>query len=237
MADNNEVIKALGQVPELVEKTERVLEDSDKKFRILAEATQKRMQAEIPSSEIEKVYEAAAAAVSRTSCPMPDTSVLSRQIADEVRGELAKDIDTHVSDTVSSTIAKTKVKTETVHTFLPSWEIAKMAEEKTRKLNAILAAVCGTMFIWVIVGLFAYFNSEEYWGRQYWGIYSSKYITEAEKKAIHDNASTYSIVPKEFYSNKSLAKSKIRRNKEILSLREAEVKKNKGKFSTKTPIE
>ena len=121
------------------------------------------------------------------------------------------------SDTVSSTIAKTKVKTETIHTFLALWEIAKMAEEKTRTFNAVLATACGMMLIWVIVGLFAYFNIEEYWGRQYWGIYSSKYITEAEKKAIHDNASTYSIVPKEFYSNKSLAKSKIRRNKEILS--------------------
>lgn len=38
-------------------------------------------------------------------------------------------------------------------------------------------------------------------------------------------------------SDEELAKSKIRRNKEILSLREAEAKKNKGKFSTKTPIE
>lgn len=237
MTENNEIIKALGQVPELVEKTERVLEDSDKKFRILAEATQKRMQAEIPSSEIEKVSNAAANAVSRTSCPMPDTSILSKQIAGEVRNELAKDIDTHVSDTVSSTIAKTKVTTETVHTFLAPWEIAKMAEEKTRTFNAVLATACGMMLILVIAGLFAFFNSEEYWGRQYWGIYSSKYITEAERKAIHDNASTYSIVPKEFYSNKNLAKSKIRRNKEIIRLREAQAKKNKGNYTPQIPIE
>lgn len=220
---------SLRRIPELIETNENLNSIMKDFLSTVPEMLGKHCEAVISDEELAKIR--------HTRCAMPDTSTLSKQIAGEVRNELVKDIDTHVSDTVSSTIAKAKVKTETVHTFLPSWEIAKMAEEKTRKLNAILAAVCGTMFIWVIVGLFAYFNSEEYWGRQYWGIYSSKYITEAERKVIHDNASTYSIVPKEFYSNKSLAKSKIRRNKEILSLREVEAKKNKGKFSTKTPIE
>lgn len=202
---------SLRRIPELIETNENLNSIMKDFLSNATEMLSKHSEAIISEEELAKIR--------HTRCAMPDTSVLSRQIADEVRNELSKDIDTHISDTVSSTIAKTKVKTETVHTFLAPWEIAKMAEEKTRTFNTVLATACGMMLILVIAGLFAFFNSEEYWGRQYWGIYSSKYITEAERNVIHDNASTYSIVPKEFYSNKSLAKSKIRRNKEILSLR------------------
>lgn len=220
---------SLRRIPELIETNENLNSIMKDFLSTAPEMLSKHCEAVISDAELAKIRQ--------TRCAMPDTSVLSKQIADEVRSELAKDIDSHVSDTVSSTIAKTKVKTETVHTILSPWEIAKMAEEKTKKFNSFLTVACVTILLCGVVGLFKYFNSKEYWGRQYWEIYSSKYITEAERNVIHDNASTYSIVPKEFYLNKSLAKSKIRRNKEILSLREAEAKKNKGKFSTKTPIE
>ena len=50
---------------------------------------------------------------------------------------------------------------------------------------------------------------------------------------------TYSVafLPQEFDRNPALVKQKIKRNKQILLQRETEAKVNKGKFSTKVPLE
>lgn len=67
--DNNEITKALGQVPELVKAIKTLIEDNARKDGIITKALQVRPQAEIPQSEIEKV----AHGVAKTPCALPDT--------------------------------------------------------------------------------------------------------------------------------------------------------------------
>lgn len=237
MADNNEVIKALGQVPELVEKTERVLEDSDKKFRILAEATQKRMQAEIPSSEIEKVSEAVAAAVSRTRCATPDTDEVSRLVAGNITKFLTESMKSVTIEAVKEAVEGTPVKVEHHHTHTTLKYMCQMAEETLR--NWILGLAIYSIilsFAGILIGV-SYLNSDKYLGAKYTEIYFSKYTTDAERKMLDANTYTVGFMPREFDKTPKLVKQKIKRNQQILSQREAEAKANKGKFSTKVPLE
>lgn len=237
MADNNEVIKALGQVPELVEKTERVLEDSDKKFRILAEATQKRMQAEIPSFEIEKVSNAAANAVSRTRCATPDTDEVSRLVAGNITKFLTESVKSVTIEAVKEAVEGTPVKVEHHHTHTTLRYMCQMAEKTLS--NWILALLIYSLFLTftgILIG-YTYFNGENYISEQYAKIYFSKYTTDAERNMLDANTYTVGFMPREFGKTPKLVKQKIKRNQQILSQREAEAKANKGKFSTTVPLE
>lgn len=237
MTENNEIIKALGQVPELVEKTERVLEDSDKKFRILAEATQKRIQAEIPSSEIEKVSNAAAAAVSRTRCTTPDTNEVSRLVAGNIARFLTESVKSVTTEAVKAAVEGTPVKVEHVHTHTTLKEMSEMVEKKL--FNCIIGFAIYS-FILTFAGIlfaYSYFNSKYYLGEQYTEIYCSKYTTDTERKMFKADTDTIVIIPREFDNAPKLVKQKIKRNKQILKQRKAEANANKGKFSTKILLE
>ena len=237
MTENNEVIKALGQVPELVEKTKRVLEDSDKKFRILAEATQKRMQAEIPSSEIEKISNIVAATVSRTKCARPDTDEVSRLVAGNIMTTLTESVRAMTIDAVKAAVADTPIKVEHNHTHTTLTYMCQMAEETLR--NWILGLAIYSIilsFAGILIGCFFY-NGEKNLGSEYAEIYYSKYTTDEEREMLKANTYTVGFMPKEFDSTPKLVKQKIKRNKQILKARQYEAERNKGKYSTKVSLE
>ena len=237
MADNNEIIKALGQVPELVEKTERVLEDSDKKFRILAEATQKRMQAEIPSSEIEKVSDAAATAVSRTRCAAPDTNEVSRIVAGNITRFLTESVKSVATEAVKEAVEGTPVKIEHHHTHTTLRYMCQMAETTLRNWIIGLAIYSFILsFAAILIG-YTYFNGDKCLGEQYTEIYLSKYTTDAERKMLIKDTYTVAFIPKEFSKTPQLVKQKIKHNQQIIRQREMEANANKGKFSTDVKLE
>ena len=88
---------SLRRIPELIETNENLNSIMKDFLSTVPEMLGKHCEAVISDEELAKIR--------HTRCAMPDTSTLSKQIAGEVRNELVKDIDTHVSDTVSSTIA------------------------------------------------------------------------------------------------------------------------------------
>ena len=237
MTENNEVIKALGQVPELVEKTKRVLEDSDKKFRILAEATQKRMQAEIPSSEIEKISNIVAATVSRTKCARPDTDEVSRLVAGNIMTTLTESVMAMTIDAVKAAVADTPIKVEHNHTHTTLTYMCQMAEKTLRNWILGLAIYSIVLsFVGILIGV-SYLNSDKYLGAKYAEIYFSKYTTDAERKMLDANTYMVGFLPREFDKTPKLVKQKIKRNQQILSQREMEAKAKKGKYSTIVPLE
>lgn len=237
MADNNEVIKALGQVPELVEKTERVLEDSDKKFRILAEAFQKRMQAEIPSSEVDKVANAAVAAVNRTKCASPNTDEVSRLVAENIARAMNDSVKSIITEAAKEAIDGMSLKVEHFHTHTTLKYMCQFAETKIRNLIVCLATYSLILSIIGIFAIYKYTNSDKYLGAQYAEIYFSKYTTASEQKMLNANTYTVGFMPQEFNRNPELVKQKIKNNLQIIKQREAEARANKGKFLTKIPLE
>lgn len=236
MADN-EIIKALGQVPDLVETVKTVLAEIEKKFGILSEVVQKRVQATIPENELEKVSDRVSTTVSRTRCATPDVSDVSRCVADEIIKNISTVTTNVVTEATKSAIDGMQLKVEHHHTHTTLGYMCQMAEKTLR--NWILGLAIYSCIITIIGGIIAcsFFNGGKYLSEQYAKIYFSDYTTEAERKMLNANIYTVTFLPKEFDRNPALVKQKIKRNKQILLQRETEAKANKGKFSTKIPLE
>lgn len=237
MAENNELISALANVPELVKTTKIVLEDTEKKYKILAEAVQKRMQAEIPSSEIEKISGAASTAVSRTKCASPDVAEAGQLIAAEAAKAITDIIKPVAIEAVKAAVADTPVIVKHQHTHTTLGQMCQMAEKTIH--NWIVGLAIYSIILTLAGGVATYFilNGEKHVGTEYADIYFSKYTTAAERKMLNNNMYIVSFLPQEFSNTPGLVKQKIKRNKQILAQRKAEAAANKGKYSTKVALE
>ena len=72
------------------------------------------------------------------------------------------------------------------------------------------------------------YNSEAYWGRQYYEVYSSPYLTDKEREKISRDVHTIAILPNEFDKDPKRVKEQIKKNRGILKERKKEAKKDKG---------
>ena len=235
MIENNEIAKALGQVPELVARTDTLIEDNARKDEIIGRLLQNRMKAEIPDSEVEKVVHAASTAVARTRCATPDISGVSAQVADGVMGIIKANIRDEVSEAIRNTAEDIPVNV--VHTHTTLREMAHMAEEKLRIACRIVQAI--NIILLVIVGILAigHYTSEEYFGQRYAEIAASKYTTKEERDDMVSVAYPISFLPKEYQKTPSVVRQRIRRNEQIIRQRRKEARANKGNHSTKIPLE
>lgn len=234
---NNEYIKALGQIPELVEATKLVLADNDKRFAFLAEAVQKRIKAEIPASEINKVSTAVSASVSNTRCIMPDVSAVSQEIAERSLAEMMSIIRRITIKTVQDAVKDTPITVKHIHTHTTLKEMTQLAQEKTQRWLFALLITCSILTASSVFFAHLYFNSEMYLGQQYAEICFSKYTTLDESKLLREGCYGISFLPQEYDKNLHLLKQRINRNRQILKAREVEAKANKGKFSKKNALE
>lgn len=233
--ENNEIAKALGQVPELVARTDTLIEDNARKDEIIGKLLQNRMKAEIPASEVEKVVHAATTAVARTRCATPDISGVSAQVADGVMGIIKANIRDEVSEAIRNTAEDIPVNV--VHTHTALREMANMAEEKLRLACRIVQVI--NIILLVIIGILKIgrYTSEVYYGHRYVKIVSSKYTTKEEKDNMMSDAYSISILPKEYLKTPSIVRQRIRRNEQVIRQRKEEARANKGHYATKIPLE
>lgn len=236
METNNEVIKALGQIPELIETNKTVIIESEKKYNLLATTLQKPRQLAIPEAEVNKIMSATVSAVRNTKCAAPDVSEMSRYAAKDIVEKIHTDIRSEITSAVKAAIADVPVKVEHHHTHTTLRYMCEMAEETLRNWILALAIYAGILTLVGIVSACSYFNGDKYLGAQYVDIYLSKYTTDAERKMLDDNVYTVGFMPIEFNKTPKLVKQKIKRNRQILEQRKAEANANKGKFSTKVPL-
>lgn len=237
MAENNELIKALGQVPDLVEISNRILEENDKKFSILAEHLKRRNEAIIPENEIKKIAKEVEATIENTPCATPDIDDASRLIANRTLSIMQGEVKATIRSTIAETIKSTPVKLEHVHSHTTLKEICEMAETKLRDILIFFMATSLTLTL-ILGGIaLSYLNSEVFLGKQYREIYTSKYITQTEKNNLGQGCYSVYFLPKEFSESPKIVKQQIRRNYEIIKQRKKEAKLNNGKFSTDIKIE
>ncbi len=74
------------------------------------------------------------------------------------------------------------------------------------------------------VSAIVHYNSANYWGKQYYEIYSSPYLTKKEKEKISRNVHTIAILPNEFEKDPKRVKEQIKKSKAILKERKKEAK-------------
>ncbi|MBR0531007.1 MAG: hypothetical protein IJJ96_00205 [Bacteroidales bacterium] len=233
--ENNEIAKALGQVPELVARTDTLIEDNARKDEIIGRLLQSRMKAEIPDSEVEKVVHAASTAVARTRCATPDAVGIGSEVASFIKEDIRDSLHDVVVNTVRESIKDIPV--EHIHTHTTLRQLTKMAEEKLNNWIEGLAIACASLFIMMISLFLGYINSEEYLGSRYVNVINSKYITTDETKALMKGTYYVGIMPKEYSKNRRIIRQRIRRNEEILRQRRKEARANKGNYSTTIPLE
>lgn len=225
--EKNQLISALSQVPELVEQTKTLHGD----VVILAEGLKNRVQAEIPEDEIHKASERIAARVSNTKCALPDTEMISRDIA----GQVASAVHSSVTEAVKEAIDETPVRHEHYHTT--GLELMKHADETMRRRMCLALAALAAACIMGFIVLYSHFNSEEHLGKEYAEICFSRYATAAEKEALTEDCYSVAFLPKDLSSNKALLKQRIKQNRKIIKQRKQEAGADDGKFSIETTLE
>ena len=224
--ENNQLLSALSKVPELVEQSKANRDD----IVLLAEGLKKRMQAEIPDIEIQRLCEKVAERVSKTKCATPDTAEISRDVAKEV-ADLVHPL---VTEATKDAIASTPLRHEHYHTT--AIEMMKYADEKVRRVAYISLAALMSVCLIGAIALYSHINSKLYLGKEYAEVYFSEYVTDSERQALGESCYSISFIPKELSSNKALLKQRINQNRMILKQREQEARANDGKFSIGTPL-
>jgi hypothetical protein len=235
MDESNDILKALSQVPELTEAAKRILAANEEFKKLVADMMKQRVQAEVSQDQVQKVCNAVIEAVRKTSCQLPDTKALSEQIARQTISLFSLSIKEAAEEAVKKAVEKHPV--EHVFTYARTWDLIKVAEKKLKgqiiavlMVNVILLVGCA------ILG-YAYFQPKQKMGRRYMEIIRSKYTTEEERNKLWKGVYVLSAFPVEYFDTPVVVNSKVTRNEEILRLRETEAKANKGKYSTKIPLE
>lgn len=71
----------------------------------------------------------------------------------------------------------------------------------------------------IVIITTVHYNSESYWGKQYYKVYSSPYLTHDERQAIQKNSHTIAILPDEFDTNPKQVKEQLKQAKAVLKKR------------------
>lgn len=236
MEKKDSIKSALTQIPELVQLTKSLLQNTDRKFAILADQAQKP-QAEVSEKSKEKLLEDVRNAIVATRCATPDMSDVAKAISELVVKNIRETIHESSCQAVKEAVKDTPVKVEHFHSHTSIYSMTQMAEKKLKRMVYTSLAACATLFVGLAVGLYCHLNSVEHLAREYADVYFSEYTTKEEAEMLSKNTFTIAFLPKELAKNARLTRTKLSRNKAILKEREKEAKAHDGKFSTKVPLE
>lgn len=235
MNDSNDIVKALGQTPELIDAAKKILEANEEFKKLVAEMLKHRAQAEVPLEELKKIYAAAAEAIRKTPCLLPTTDKLSEEIADKASESFARKSYDDMKDMIREAFKDTKV--EHVYTYVRPKDLLHAMAPKAKIWTVISSILSAVFFLVIVVGVLFYRHSEVYYGQQYVEEAISKYATDDERKMLLKDTYSVSRLPKEYDKAPKIVQQRIKRNREILRQREMEAKANKGKISTRVPLE
>ena len=210
--ENKDIVEALGKAPELVKAAETFKETSGHIISSFANAIKKRPQAEIPESELQKI--------SQTPCAPPDVDSFSKALVQKVAG----DIGSSIKEKVDEALEGATVKVQHTHSYCIEKDLKEFAD--IRLWNRSLAFGLTSVVLAAIIAIIAIFhyNSEAYWGKQFYKVYSSPYLTEEEWKNISQDIHTIAILPNEFDKDPKRVKEQIKKSNAILKERKKEAR-------------
>ena len=170
--ENKDIVEALEQVPALVKAAETFKATSGHIVSSLADAVKQRPQAEIPESELQKI--------SQTPCAPPDVDSFSKALVQKVAGDIGTVIKNKVNEALKG--ATVTVQHTHTHSYCIERDLKEYAD--TRLWNRSIAFGLTSVVLAAIIVIIAivHYNSANYWGKQYYEIYSSPYLTKRRKK-------------------------------------------------------
>ena len=138
--------------------------------------------------------------------------------------KVAGNIGSTIKEKVDKALEGATVKVQHTHTH--SYCIEKDLKEYAdiRLWNRSIAFGLTSVVLAAIIAIIAivYYNSETYWGKQFYQVYSSPYLTEEEWENISQDIHTIAILPNEFDKDPKRVKERIKKNKDILKERKKE---------------
>ena len=210
--ESKELVDALVQVPELVEAAKTFKETSGHIISSVADAIQKRPQAEIPDSELQKI--------AATPCAPPKMDSVVKDFAYKVVGI----IEPIIKDKVNEALKSAEVTVQHTHSYCFERDLKDVADTRLMKRCLIFGLTTVVLALILAIIAIAHFNSETYWGKQYYEVYSSPYLTEEEWEKISQNVHIIAILPNEFDKDPKRVKEQLKKNKSILKERKKEAK-------------
>ena len=221
--DNKTLLDALEQIPNLINAAQTYKATSDRIITTLAEAVKKRPQAILPAEELEKMKEV----IKTTPCAKPDINLISRELARRISGDVADAIKPAVRNAASEALKGASVLVE--HSHVIERNLKDVADKKMKKTNRILWGVIIILVLTIGISAITYFSGETYWGKQFYDVYTSKYLTPEEKANLKENSFLLSVLPRGYREDTATARLQIKQYKEILKKREKDAKKKKAR--------
>lgn len=217
--DNKALLDALEQIPNLINAAQTYKATSDHIITTLAEAVKKRPQAVVPAGELEKMKEI----IKTTPCAKPDITLISKELARRISGDVADAIKPAVRNAATEALKGASVSVE--HSHVIERDLKYVVDKKMKKTNRILWGVIIILVLTIGISTITYFSGETFWGKQYYDVYTSKYLTPEEKAKLKENSFFLSVLPCGYREDTATAQLHIRQYKEILKKREKDAKK------------
>ena len=198
----NNITKLIADYPKLIERINRNIESNEQFAKIMAESEKRRLQAEIPSTEIKKVIAAAEDAVRGTTCRFPDTSVISRDIAAKV----GQDVKEQVSEAVKQAIGENPVRH--IHEYTSFKDLYNYAPKSLQRKIRWMVFFIVLFATSLGLGVYGYFTSDLYWGSRYAKV--CQLASSEEWQILTKDAYSVSFLPKAYREHPNEVKAKIR---------------------------
>ena len=204
--ENKDIVEALEKAPELVKAAETFKATSGHIVSSLADAVKQRPQAEIPESQ--------------TPCAPPDVDSFSKALMEKVAGNIGSTI----KEKVDKALEGATVKVQHTHSYCIEKDLKEFADIRLWNRSIAFGLTSVVLVAIIVIIAIVHFNSETYWGKQYYKVYSSPYLTEEEREKISRNVHTIAILPNEFDKDPKRVKEQIKKSKAILKERKKEAK-------------
>ena len=213
--ESKEFVDALVQVPELVEAAKTFKETSGHIISSVADAIQKRPQAEIPDSELQKI--------AATPCAPPQMDSVVNDFANKVVGA----IEPIIKDKVNEALKGATVTVQHTHSYCIEKDLKEFADIRLWNRSIAFGLTSVVLVAIIVIIAIVHYNSEAYWGKQFYKVYSSPYLTDEEWDNISRDIHTIAILPDEFEKDPKRVKEQIKKSKAILKERKKEARQRK----------
>lgn len=229
MNDTEILLKALGQLPDLVDAAKTYKETNDKTVSTLSTAIKERPKAIIPESEMSRLK----CNILQTPCALPDTDGVAAQIVEYVR-ECMPAI---VQAEVKKALGETKVTMIHRHEHYSLCNLWSIVNDVTKRWIAGLAITVAILLVALACCVDYALTSELFLGKSYREICNSEYITKEERDAMIKDVYAVSACPRKYEGRPKALRDKIRQNKTILRERKSRAMNENDKFPTEPRVE
>lgn len=219
--DNKELIDALEQIPALIRAAETFKGTANHIIATFSEELKKRPLAEIPKEELSKIQDM----ITKTPCAQPDIRPISRELARRISTDVAEAVGPAVKFAADEALRKAAVTVE--HSHYIEKDLRGLVDERVKKKFLILWSVIIILLITIGISVISYYNGEVYWGKQFYDVYTSEYLTPEEKDHLRENSYLMSVLPRNYFEDAATARLQIKQLKKTLQKREVEANKKK----------